>query len=620
MKAKFMNNNIKNTLRYGLLAVAGASVMLSCTDTWDDHYDKTSSNGYAGTTFKAIEEKASDFAEIVKAVGYQRELASENIYTIWAPANGSFDKEELMDLAATDPDQVIDRFIKNHMSRYAVSQSNEDKEVVLMNKKKVLMTDAEKNQFGGVDVDQANLVCTNGVLHIIDGQHDYVPNINELIRDQYLASTQEGKKECSFYTFIEENDSDVLDESRSVSRGVDEDGNKIWVDRVTTHTNLVLDAMNAEVYDEDSDFVAIIPSEAAWQERYKLAASLLKFNPHENAILAEEGSTAITDSLQHLYAGQFTMRDLFFNRNANLHPEDSLISTYYYRGDWPNSIYYKKEPLAGLPQDKELNDILGKVGDPIECSNGVAYVVDEFPMTPVEQFFYKRTIRAMKSLIDQTTTNPQFTKSISETINEYAGTYQMELIDEGGEYIRDDDGNIQYAGPKYSYHYVDVAPLNKAVTPNIGFRLRATLSGTYDVYIVLCRPWWRNPAPTDEDYKGYKFNAKIYERGDDGEYSTKIATDLQSNPKDASSKTFVVEAAELKEHPVDTVYLGQISFRNAYYGRADEGVVLQLTPKMSSAEAKKYSREMLISDFILKPNLEATEAALKDDEVTVKRK
>ena len=66
---------------------------------------------------------------------------------------------------------------------------------------------------------------------------------------------------------------------------------------------------------------------------------------------------------------------------------------------------------------------------------------------------------------------------------------------------------------------------------------------------------------------------------------------------------------------MDTLYLGKFTFKNAYYGRSDEGVIIKLSSKAKSGEVKNtYSREMLISDFILKPDLEATEAAIADED------
>ena len=52
----------------------------------------------------------------------------------------------------------------------------------------------------------------------------------------------------------------------------------------------------------------------------------------------------------------------------------------------------------------------------------------------------------------------------------------------------------------------------------------------------------------------------------------------------------------------DTTFLGTHKFKNAYYGRNDEGVVIQLQSQISSKLKDVYSREMLISSIILKPH------------------
>ena len=124
-----MNNNIKNMLRMGLMAAAGAAAMVSCSDTWDDHYKSASVTDFDGTTMQAIEEKAPAFADVIKAVGYDRELKSDNVYTIWVPT--SFNKDSVMEIAKKDPDAVINRFIKNHIARYAVSENGTDQKIAL---------------------------------------------------------------------------------------------------------------------------------------------------------------------------------------------------------------------------------------------------------------------------------------------------------------------------------------------------------------------------------------------------------------------------------------------------------------------------------------------------------
>ena len=101
--------------------------MYSCTDTWDEHYETPVSLTYEGTTLQALEEKAPDFAKVIKAYGYERELSSDNIYTIWAPLD--FDISQYVDEsgnAIEDSTEVVKQFIKNHIARYARSYNGKD--------------------------------------------------------------------------------------------------------------------------------------------------------------------------------------------------------------------------------------------------------------------------------------------------------------------------------------------------------------------------------------------------------------------------------------------------------------------------------------------------------------
>ena len=104
-------------------------VLCSCTDTWDEHYGGNSENSQAfdGTIMDFLKQNSnlSDFVEIVEATGYDLELNSSQSFTIWAPVNGSFDKNEWLELAKTNKQDVITRFIKNHMTRYNVSLDNQ---------------------------------------------------------------------------------------------------------------------------------------------------------------------------------------------------------------------------------------------------------------------------------------------------------------------------------------------------------------------------------------------------------------------------------------------------------------------------------------------------------------
>lgn len=602
-------NNIKNTLRAGFVAVAGLVTMYSCTETWNEHYDGTASLGYDGTTMQAIEEKAPDFAKIIKAYGYERELSSDNVYTIWAPANNSFKLSDYLDEQGkmyADSAEVVKQFIKNHIARYAISLSPEDQTFSLMNEKRGIMT--ADGKFGTATITESNLACKNGILHIINSASDYSYNLFELIKKQYDDDDFSGKDTLSLYAYLyaPENNKDSLIEDKSVSRGVDENGDKIWVDSFLLRNNTVLKNVDAELYDEDSLFIAILPTAKAWAERYKLAESLLVFNPYEDT--RSEGAC---DSLKRHYANTFAMTDLFFNKNANEHWEDSLKSTNYIGYPWWEHIYYSKMP-KNMPEDKELNDILAKCGSVIPCSNGDGYIVDEYPMSITEQFFKKISVRANSATINQDLDaggTPAFTKNTSGTFRSTFGTFTFTMTDSAGFVISRTVEN---------YNYVDIVPSSANANPKVAFEIPNTLSGTYDMYLVTCPIFlnqnYSNASVDEIDARGYRFYANVFERinakKNMGSYPDKYTKRLENPDPEKSGSVFETEGLQVTEKGVvvnDTTYLGRYTFQNAYYGRNEEGVLIQIEANVPSKQTSVFSREMLISSLILKPHVEGEE-------------
>ena len=580
---------------------AGLVAMYSCTDTWDEHYETPVSLNYNGTTLQALEEKTPDFAKVVKAYGYDRELSSDNIYTIWAPQD--FDISQYVDEngnAIEDSAEVVKQFIKNHIARYARSYNGKDQAFNLMNEKRGGMS--ADGKFGSSDIVENNIACKNGVLHIIATQNPYSYNLFELIAKQFKDDTDEGKDTLSLYTFLYDPkvNKDSLIEDKSVSRGVDENGDKIWVDSFVMRNNTVLKNVDAKLYEEDSNFIAIIPTTRAWTERYKIAESLLKFNPFE-----DERAEGSCDSLQRHYANMFAMTDLYFNKNANEHWQDSLKSTTYNSWTWYENIYYSKEP-KNMPEDKELNDILAKCGEPFECSNGQGYIVDEYPMTEFEQFFKKIKISASSASINKDLDKngkAQFTKNANENFRNYASTFYSTIIDTVE--------NVVLDRKNIDYRYVDIVPSSGSVNPTVGFDIPNTLSGTYDIYLVTCPIWlnsdYNNIPDSLLDIRPYRFYTYIWERDDDGEYPSsglRLKNPvLDEDGKETNYFTTIDTLYDAEGHRIvnDTTFIGTHTFNYAYYGRNDEGVIIQFQSQITSKLTKDYSREMLISSIILKP-------------------
>ena len=605
-------NNINNTFRAGLTLVAGLAAMYSCTDTWDEHYSDfaANENSYAGTLMQAIEDEAPDFAKVVKAYGYDRELGSDNFYTVWAPVDGSFNLSDYVDEAGNrvaDSTEVVKQFLKSHISRYAYSLGKNDQKFTLLNEKTITLF--ADGKFGDTQIDKKNISTNNGVLYTIAEPNPYAFNLFEIIAREYKADQTEGKDTMSLYSYLYDPkvNKDSLIEEKSVYRGMDENGEKIWVDSFLLRNNTILKNVDATVYEEDSNFIAIIPSVKAWQERYRIAERLLNFNPSEDT-----RTPGTCDSLKRHYANQFAMSDLFFNKNANEHWQDSLMSTIHRTGAWYNHKYYSKMP-KDMPEDKFINDILAKAGTPEECSNGDAYLVDEYPMGVDEQFFYRLKVSGRYGINDDLDNKGtgKFTKNVNTAFKTTNGTYSYKWRDQQQK--------------TYKYSFVNIEPSSGSANPIVGFDVDNNLSGLYDIYLVTCPIWMATPPTGDltpevielQDTRPYRFYVNVFERDDKGEYPNS-GVRLKNPNIDAvdvegkqlyNTNYFITHGGSIFKNPDDptelaindTLYIGEYEFKNAYYGRNDNGVVIQLQVQITSKQTKEYSRQMLISSLILKP-------------------
>ena len=605
-------NNINNTFRAGLTLVAGLAAMYSCTDTWDEHYSDfaANENSYAGTLMQAIEDEAPDFAKVVKAYGYDRELGSDNFYTVWAPVDGSFNLSDYVDEAGNrvaDSTEVVKQFLKSHISRYAYSLGKNDQKFTLLNEKTITLF--ADGKFGDTQIDKKNISTNNGVLYTIAKPNPYAFNLFEIIAREYKADQTEGKDTMSLYSYLYDPkvNKDSLIEEKSVYRGMDENGEKIWVDSFLLRNNTILKNVDATVYEEDSNFIAIIPSVKAWQERYRIAERLLNFNPSEDT-----RTPGTCDSLKRHYANQFAMSDLFFNKNANEHWQDSLMSTIHRTGAWYNHKYYSKMP-KDMPEDKLINDILAKAGTPEECSNGDAYLVDEYPMGVDEQFFYRLKVSGRYGINDDLDNKGtgKFTKNVNTAFKTTNGTYSYKWRDQQQK--------------TYKYNFVNIEPSSGSANPIVGFDIEDNLSGLYDIYLVTCPIWMATPPTGDltpevielQDTSPYRFYVNVFERDDKGEYPNS-GVRLKNPNIDAvdvegkqlyNTNYFITHGGSIFKNPEDstelaindTLYIGEYEFKNAYYGRSDNGVVIQLQVQITSKQTKEYSRQMLISSLILKP-------------------
>ena len=72
-----------------LLCPLSSLLLSSCSDKWDDHYDGTAQSVQEGSLWEAIQQnpELSNFCSVVQACGYDKSLASAQVFTVFAPTN-----------------------------------------------------------------------------------------------------------------------------------------------------------------------------------------------------------------------------------------------------------------------------------------------------------------------------------------------------------------------------------------------------------------------------------------------------------------------------------------------------------------------------------------------------
>lgn len=537
-----MNSNIKKIIRNGFAASAVLLAISSCSDTWNEHYGENDDVQSKSTIWQTMQENKnlSDFLQVLSAVDYKKELDSEQVYTVWAPVNGTFNKDSLLRLIDEGKKaDVVKRFVKNHISRFNHSANGTSRSITMLNTKRFMFSG---NNMGGNEIVSPNNRCVNGVLHVLDTELPFLNNIFEEI--------EVNPEYSMIYDFLRAYNKDSLDEYRSVSRGVDEDGNKIYVDSVTIFSNTILSALEALVHEEDSNYRALLPTNEAFQARYEELLPLFQFNPSlENA-----------DSLQKMNAKRYVLNDLFYNMNINKHERDSLTATTY------NS--YRPEFHVFYHPFETVNDTVGIMqtyDSKTTCSNGEVYKFTQWPFTKEDAVF--QYIKVEAEMGNAVNNNEKYTNKCNLVYKTGFGAYGVS-----------------------NRSFLDVQPTSSSVNPEVGFNIPNTLSGTYDIYVVM--PSRFLLLFDNEDLKPYRFRAQIFEMDAKGVLPNTATARLGNNATYSNNP----------EEIVDTVFLDTYTFKNCYLGQETNGVLLKLVSYITSSQTKTYSREMLIDCILLKPH------------------
>lgn len=287
----------------GLLCGA---ILLGAASCSDDHFDI--SDGGAVSASRTIwqniqaDPQLSDLAAILQRVPvyksvsdkrssvlYSTLLDQPQSFTVWAPVNGSYDAQSYLD-RLDEADAIADdslravakfrigyQFLMNHMARFNYESLSGDQEVYLLNSKHAVYN-STAGTFNNIPLlaGYESVPSSNGTLHYLDGAFPFLKNMRENIEEDYPAITNILFSKDADDVYIYQNNS--LDVDRSISGAMDTEGNMVYVDTVWYSYNDLLDRSQAKLANEDSTFVAIIPStDQAFQKVLDKVKSLFQY-------------------------------------------------------------------------------------------------------------------------------------------------------------------------------------------------------------------------------------------------------------------------------------------------------------------------------------------------------
>lgn len=438
----------------------------SCSDTWDAHYNAEPINSSDKSLWDRIKNDSnlSDFKAVLEkthmyynsnfsTVSYADFLNSNQSFTVWAPLNGSFNRDSLLNLCETPQgDSIVEAaFLKNHIARYPYTVSDSTNEnILLLNRKKKRLRGLT---FGEVPITTANLAARNGILHVVDRSIPYYYNVYDGICNDPETSL--------LGIYLKSFQKDSLDELSSVASGI-EDGKTVYVDSVMIKNNLLLSEMGF-LNNEDSTYWMVAPTNTAWTEAYNKVAPYYNF-----------GSISDANALKDKWTKHTLINDAFFNANEQKSFQDSIITTKYSARDVKYHVFHKPFAAGG---------ILSNVQSKVACSNGSIYKVNVWPYKLQDVFFRPIKVEAESdaNMLGYTLSTLNVRTSVSDSISNNA--------------------------------YIQIIPDKAASNPTITFQIPNTLSGKYDICIV-CVPKSVYSIPTNHadslsTFRPYKFKASM---------------------------------------------------------------------------------------------------------------
>lgn len=557
--------------------------------------------------------------------------------TIWTPVNDALTDEEWAKysaMAETNGYLLQMQLLGNHMSLQskAMSASGQEK-VSLINGKNALF-DYSEGMFQKAKVVESNISAYNGVMHIISAANKYKYSLYEyikyvsdasILRDYILQRDVVGFKEgTQEECLLDENGYPIYHISAAQDNVMfnhlffnptDLNADDAWMND--------LKMFNAPINSDDSTFVMIIPTDAAWQnavEKLQSKYNYVSTYPRMdmvNMAATKARATSIygarhsyttgkgyetVDSLQSVNISMDIVRPLVFNLNmqpqvagqawslkefmdkAGYEQCEYLVTT---AGDTIRDIYEDGALLwskSSLFENCEIQDV----------SNGYALIANEWNFP--HQYW-------MRDIVVDAGVNNMYEKSTATrlTDRDMNNTLAASWIDEYGRVSEQ--------------RYLSVAGQATSTSPEVTFALKGSkqgdahvMSGKYDVQIVLV-PRWYETSEAERDTTAAVLKNRLVCTLYYWDETLAAKADPKANPgakldlKYTKQIKLESENIEYSGEKVDTItVLTDVKFPVSYKNLIETYPVLNIKcVKLSNDNIKNgYSRAFNIDRIILK--------------------
>ena len=553
------NNKIKKYIG----AVALGTVILAVPSCSDDHFDVN----YGGDNNSPIATKTlwelinedpnlSRFKTIAETAKYWKDenhpvqnwtfadvLKSGQLATVWAPENDAFTEAEYQNLlqrCETDGYNLQQQFINNHMALWRKNISDPGIDTIkMMNGKNLVFDKADTTRctIQGVTINKKNIAALNGTLHTIKGTTPFHYNFYEYLKFSPSLPLMSA--------YVVSKDTTEFFKDASIEGLPDKDGNPSYVDSVYRTTNILFErhsytpnsgaetwdmpqeCFDARINQEDSAFIMVMPTDAAWTAAKQKIGGLYKYpEKYEDKIKGNEGTSSIRtiadpDSLANMSINMDLTTPLVFNVNkqpkvgSKLWTLEDFIANKGATAEYLLNTY--GDTLRNITDSTSTWDKTSIFnGKLVEMSNGYAYEANEWAFP---RALYNPDVEVE---IDGTnafyyTTSPSYYKlgSDARTIS-FNNTLYSEIADKYGHVSRNNFYYLAAPGPTANPH-VEIKLLGNlaSTSPVVTYAQQAqVMSGKYDIYVV-CVPYWYRLISDNGGIGDDFYTWEIVEEGED---------------------------------------------------------------------------------------------------------